>query len=176
MQDAVYVWAILAGAAVGLLASTLGRLYQSTYYALRDTKTPLRFALIRVAFTTVLGYLAAFPLPRLLGIPAVWGAAGLTASAGAAGWIEFYLLRRALNRRIGVTGLHAGYVARLWLSAGSGAAVAWAVKLVVPAWHPIVLGILICGPFGLVFFGVAIALGVEEARGLLTGVVSRLRS
>ena len=39
--DAVTVWAILAGSAVGLLASTLGRLYSSTYYALRDTRTPL---------------------------------------------------------------------------------------------------------------------------------------
>ena len=43
-SDAVYVWGILAGSAVGLLASTLGRLYSSTYYALRDTRTPLRYA------------------------------------------------------------------------------------------------------------------------------------
>ena len=47
-DDAVYVWGILAGSAVGLLASTLGRLYSSTYYALRDTRTPLRYAVIRV--------------------------------------------------------------------------------------------------------------------------------
>ena len=40
-EDALYVWGILAGSAVGLLASTLGRLYSSTYYALRDTRTPL---------------------------------------------------------------------------------------------------------------------------------------
>ena len=43
-SDAVYVWGILAGAAIGLLASTLGRLYASAYYALRDTRTPLYFA------------------------------------------------------------------------------------------------------------------------------------
>src|SRR4029079_17047033 len=85
-EDAVYVWGILAGSAVGLLASTLGRLYSSTYYALRDTRTPLRYALVRVVLTTVLGYLCAIPLPRLLGVPAVWGAAGLTASAGVSGW------------------------------------------------------------------------------------------
>ena len=42
--DTVYVWAILAGSAIGLLPSTLGRLYSSTYYALRDTRTPLRYA------------------------------------------------------------------------------------------------------------------------------------
>ena len=54
-EDAVYVWGILAGSAVGLLASTLGRLYSSTYYALRDTRTPLRYALMRVALTIGLG-------------------------------------------------------------------------------------------------------------------------
>jgi len=48
-RDSVYVWGILAGSAVGLLASTMGRLYSSTYYALRDTRTPLRYAVIRVA-------------------------------------------------------------------------------------------------------------------------------
>ena len=43
--DSRYVWAILAGSAVGLLASTLGRLYSSAWYALHDTRTPLRYAL-----------------------------------------------------------------------------------------------------------------------------------
>src|SRR5438034_8768479 len=90
-SDALYVWGILAGASVGLLASTLGRLYSSTYYALRDTRTPLRYALVRVALTTVLGYLCALPLPRALGIAPIWGAAGLTASAGVAAWIEMLL-------------------------------------------------------------------------------------
>ncbi len=123
--DAVYVWAILAGSAIGLLASTLGRLYASTYYALRDTRTPLRYAVVRVALTTALGYVCAIPLPRLLGIPAEWGAAGLTASAGIAGWIEMLLLRRALNARIGRTGLSADYVIKLWAAAACGAIVAW---------------------------------------------------
>ena len=52
----MYVWAILAGSAVGLLASTLGRLYSSTFYALRDTRTPLRYAIMRVGIAMVLGY------------------------------------------------------------------------------------------------------------------------
>ena len=161
--DAVYVWGILAGSAVGLLASTLGRLYSSTYYALRDTRTPLRYALVRVALTTVLGYISAIPLPRWLGVSALWGSAGLTASAGIAGWIEMLLLRRMLNRRIGPTGLPADYVMKLWVAAIAGAATAWAVKLAVPALHPAVTAILVLGPYGLVFFGATMALGVPEA-------------
>src|SRR5262249_48098909 len=67
-SDSVYIWAILAGSSVGLLASTLGRLYSSTYYALRDTRTPLRYAIVRVLLTSALGFLFAIPLPRLMGI------------------------------------------------------------------------------------------------------------
>ena len=90
-QSAIFVWGILAGSTVGLLASTLGRLYSSTYYALHNTRTPLRYAIVRVALTTLLGYVCALPLPRLLGIDPKWGVAGLTASAGVAGWIQFCL-------------------------------------------------------------------------------------
>jgi len=165
--DAVYVWAILAGSAIGLLAQTLGRLYSSTYYALRDTRTPLRYALVRVALTTVLGYLCAFPLPRLLGIPAAWGVAGLTASAGMAGWAEMLLLRRTLNARIGRTGLPTAFVAKLWAGAGCGAIAAWTVKLLIPPVHPVIAAILVLGPYGMVFFACAFALRVPEVHGVL---------
>jgi putative peptidoglycan lipid II flippase len=172
-EDAVYVWGILAGASVGLLASTLGRLYSSSYYALRDTKTPLRFAIVRVALTTVLGYFFALPLPRMLNVPQSWGAAGLTASAGIAGWVEFVLLRRTMNARIGRTGLPAAYVVKLWTAAISGAAVAWAVKLTLPALPPVVAAALIIGPYGVVFLAMTVALRIEGATAMLRSIVRR---
>lgn len=174
--DAVYVWGILAGSAVGLLASTLGRLYSSTYYALKDTRTPLRFAIIRVALTTLLGYFCAIPLPPAIGIDPRWGVAGLTASAGIAGWIEFALLRHALNRRIGKTGLPASLAARLWFAAAVGAAVAWGIKLAAGLIHPIVLAGLVLIPYGLTYFAIAYLWGVPEMRSLkdrLARLVSR---
>jgi putative peptidoglycan lipid II flippase len=164
-QDAVYVWGILAGSSVGLLASTLGRLYSSSYYALRDTKTPLRFAIVRVVLTTLLGYFFAIPLPRLLSVPQSWGAAGLTASAGIAGWVEFALLRAALNARIGKTGLAAGYIA--------GAAAAWTVKLWIPILPPVVAAIVIVGPYGLVFLAVSLVLRIDGATSALRMVLRR---
>jgi putative peptidoglycan lipid II flippase len=169
--DSLYVWQILAGSAVGLLASTLGRLYSSTFYALRDTRTPLNYALIRVGTTTVLGYLFALPLPRLLGIGPAWGAAGLTASAGIAGWIEMFMLRRTMNARIGKTGLPASFVATLWGSAIAAAAVSWGLKLVLPHLHPILAAALLLGPYGLVYFGITTMLRVPEA----ASVIGRLR-
>jgi len=161
--DTIYVWRILAGSAVGLLASTLGRLYSSTYYALGDTRTPLNCAIVRVALTTVLGYLFALPLPRLLGLPLEWGAAGLTTSAGIAGWIEMLLLRARLNARIGSTGLPVEYVGKLWASAATAAAVAWILKLTLPQFHPVVAATLVLGAYGLAFFGSVLALRVPEA-------------
>jgi putative peptidoglycan lipid II flippase len=172
--DAVYVWGILAGSAVGLLAQTLGRLYSSTYYALRDTRTPLRFAIVRVVLTTALGYMCAIPLPRWLGIPERWGVAGLTASAGVAGWIEMLLLRRTLNARIGQTGLPASYVIMLWLAAASGAATAWAIKLTVPIADPVVAAMVILGPYGLAFFAITFALRIPEAANIVEKVTRRV--
>ncbi|HEX8924997.1 MAG TPA: murein biosynthesis integral membrane protein MurJ, partial [Terriglobales bacterium] len=90
--DSLFVWAALAGSGVGLLAQTMGRLFSSTFYALRDTRTPLNFAIVRVVLTLVLGFLFAIPLPRALHIDMNWGVAGLTSSAGIAGWVEFTLL------------------------------------------------------------------------------------
>jgi putative peptidoglycan lipid II flippase len=163
-EDSVYVWAILAGSSVGLLASTLGRLYSSTYYALRDTRTPLNYAVIRVVLTTVLGYLAAIPLPRWLGLNPMWGTAGLTASAGIAGWVEMLLLRSSLNRRIGPTGLASSYMAALWSAAALGAAAGWGVKLALPTLHPALGAVAVLGAYGVVFLGVAFALRIPELR------------
>ena len=162
-SDSIYVWRILAGSSVGLLASTLARLYSSTYYALRDTRTPLRYAVIRVMLTTVLGYAFAIPLPRLLGIAPEWGAAGLTASAGIAGWVEMLLLRSTMNARIGKTGLPGGYVAQLWGAAIAGAALAWGVKIALPPLHPVVTAILVLGPYGVAFLAMTLLLRIPEA-------------
>jgi putative peptidoglycan lipid II flippase len=166
----VYVWGILAGSAVGLLASTLGRLYASTFYALQDTRTPLRFGLIRVFLTIVLGYLFAIPLPGLLGVDQRWGAAGLTVSAGLAGWVELILLRRALNRRIGPTGIPLPIVVKLWGSAAAATIAAATVKLALQSQHPLVVALFSLSMYGIAYFAISAELGVPEARRLLNRV------
>jgi putative peptidoglycan lipid II flippase len=166
----LYVWGILAGSAVGLLASTLGRLYASTFYALQDTRTPLRFGVIRVLVTVILGYLFALPLPHWLGLDPRWGAAGLTVSAGIAGWLEFSLLRRALNRQIGRTGIPRGLMARLWAGAAGGAIAGAVVKLALQEQHPLVLALFSLGIYGVAYFTITAELGVPESRRLLARI------
>jgi putative peptidoglycan lipid II flippase len=175
-QDASrYVWGILAGSTIGLLASTLGRLYASTYYALRDTRTPLRFAIIRVVLTTGLGYVCAIPLPPLIGLDPKWGAAGLTASAGLAGWVEFALLRRKLNQRIGRTGLPLGYVSQLWLAALGGALVGWGIKLAIGQRHPLTVAIMVLIPYGLTYFAITSLFKLREADAVVGRTLKILR-
>ena len=154
-RDAIYVWAVLAGSAVGMLAATMGRLYNSAFYALEDTRTPLKFALVRFTLTLVLGYLCAIPLPPALGIAERWGAAGLTASAGLAAWVEFALLRWKLNARIGRTGLARGLVARLWAIALAASAGGLAVKFAMGHAGPRLMGFAVLPAFGAVYLGIA---------------------
>ena len=168
--DSRYAWGILAGAAIGLLASTMGRLYSSTYYALHDTKTPLRFAIVRVTLTTVLGYLFALWLPPRIGIDAHWGAAGLTASAGIAGWIEFLLLRSRLNKRIGRTGVPARFIIALWGSAIVGVLAGWEMRRLTEG-RGLIGGLLVLATFGVVYLLMTIALAVPEA----SAAVDRIR-
>ena len=173
--DSIYVWTILAGAAVGLLASTMGRLYSSTYYALRDTRTPLRYAVMRVVLGGALGYFCSLHLPRLLGINPQLGVAGITVASGIAGWVEFLLLRRSLNHRIGRTGLPFSYAAKLWIGALLGAGLGWAVKLAVATWHPIPLAILVLGVYGTCYFAVGYLFGLPPARAIIGRFLRVLR-
>ena len=173
--DTIYVWGILAGASVGLVANTFGRLYSSTYYALRDTRTPLRYAVVRVVLTTILGYLFAVPLPPALGIDSRWGVAGLTISAGIASWLEFVLLRRTLNRRIGYSGAPPAYLVSLWAAALLAAAVGLGIHHLLGVRSPILRAILVLGPYGVLYFVFTIAFGLGEAREVLQRGLRSLR-
>lgn len=170
-----YVWAVLAGSTVGLLASTMGRLYSSTFYSLRDTRKPLKFAMIRVFFTTTLGVLCAFYLPGLLGVDPKWGTTGLTASAGLAGWIEFYLLRHTLNKIIGKTGLAVSFQVKLWSVALVSSAIAFGVKLMLNDFgHIIVRAVIVLGTYGVLYFGLGYLFKIEQATSLVEKIKRRL--
>lgn len=171
LDDTYYVWGILAGSAVGLVAATVARLYSSAYYALRDTRTPLRYAIFRVTMTTILGCACTLPwgnplVPRLLGIEPRWGAAGLTVSYGIAAWLEFLLLRRGMRRKIGKIDSPVTYFGRLWMAAVLAAALAWGIKLLLHPQRPLVAAVEVLVPYGAVYLLLTIALGIDEARAL----------
>jgi len=167
VADSRYVWAILAGASVGLLASTLSRLVSSTFYALGDTRTPLRYATVRVALTIVLGFACAIGVPRALGVELKWGAVGLTASAGFSAWVEFVLLRRGLAARIGRTAFAPAYLVKLWGAALAAGAVGFGIWRTAGHLGPIWSGVAVLGPYGAVYGGLTLALKIPTAHQLL---------
>ncbi|NNB91670.1 murein biosynthesis integral membrane protein MurJ [Corallococcus exiguus] len=194
-SDSRYLWYLLMGAAVGLVASTVGRLYASAFYALKDPKTPLRYAIVRVTLGTVKAWFLALWLPERLGLPRELGAAFLTLSSGIVAWVETTLLRRKLRSIVGPVGLPSGLLPRLYGAAVVGGLVALAVKqgltgllgpmpgvgaewggtlLVPPRLHP-VLGLMATAvPFGVVYFAVSAALGVPEAGAVFRKVGRKL--
>ena len=173
--DGLYVWMALAGSTIGLLAATLGRLYMSAFWALRDTRTPFRFAALRVALTAGLGWLLAFPVPAWFGLPARAGLAGLTVSAGIAAWVEFSLLRAALNRRIGRTGLLPSVLVRLWGAALCAAAAAFALKQWTQTLPAPVAGVIVLALFGAVYFTAALTFRMPEAAQIINTARRALR-
>ena len=174
-QDTLLVYFTLAAFSIGLVASTGTRLFSSTFFALRDTKTPARFAIIRVVVAAILGMTLMIqfePIPRL-GIPAgifsdvtlngeTLGAVGLAAGSGVAAWIEWILLRRRLKAAIGPVGAGGGKVARMIVSALLGAAAGWGVRYLIDV-DPLIDAIFIFGAYGIVYFAAASILGLPEA-------------
>ena len=183
--DATYlVWYVLVGASIGLLAATLGRLYSSTLYALHDTRTPFRIAVARVIGGAALALLFAFPLrpmfssivaflglPMPLGIGGVTsiGVVGISTASAFAAWIEYLLLRHNVTKRIGEGESKTGFFTKLWIAALLAGLAALAVDLLdlpLPL-QKFAEAILACAVFGIVYFGVAFALGVPEVRSTL---------
>jgi putative peptidoglycan lipid II flippase len=172
-HDTMFVWLILAGSTVGMLAATQGRICSSAFYALGDTRTPLWFAIIRVTLTAALGWTIALPLRARYGYGPEWGAAGLTASAGVAGWLEFVLLKRSLDRRVGRVPLGGGAALKAWLAALAAGAAAFALHHYVPIHQHIVSGVVVLGVYGLLYLALAHALKLPEARQIVARVLRR---
>jgi putative peptidoglycan lipid II flippase len=165
-QDTQFTWGILACASVGLLASALGRLYSSAFFALHDTKTPLRFSLVRVTLAAIIGFPFALYVPRLLGLEPQWGAAALALSSSLIGWVEFSLLRSRLNRRIGATGIPLGFAFTVAISAFGAGAAGFAIKAGTLGMHRVLVAVLVLGAFGLVYFALTRLFKIPESAAL----------
>ncbi|MDQ3515892.1 MAG: polysaccharide biosynthesis C-terminal domain-containing protein, partial [Gemmatimonadota bacterium] len=160
--ETIWVWQILIGSSIGLLAFTLSRLYASTFYATRDTRTPVRYAIIRIALSVILGLILAVVLPRALDIDRRLGAVGLTLAGGIAGWVEYALLRRGLARRIGHVPVELNHLMKLIAIAGIAAAAAgWMRSLFIGPTEPLVLALAILPVYGVIYLGAAWVLGVS---------------
>jgi putative peptidoglycan lipid II flippase len=187
--DVTVVWITLVGYSAGLLASTCTRVYQSAFFALRDTATPARVAGLRVLTAFVAGSLlmvqfepvslfgrtipaGVFAGANVAGVPL--GPLGLAVGAAVGAWLEWWLLKRRLAAKIGTVGTGAGQLARMAAAALVAAVVARAIAALVP-WTPLPTALLVAAAFGAVYFAAARVAGLAEARALPAALLRRLR-
>jgi putative peptidoglycan lipid II flippase len=188
--DVRIVWLILIGYSAGLLASTTTRVYQSAFFALRDTVTPARAAVVRVVVALVTGatlmvqlepvtvFGVTIPAGSLssfnaLGLPL--GPLGLAVGASLGAWIEWALLKRALAAHVGVRlGAGASPLTRMFAAALTAAAGGYAAGLALIAWHPLLEAAGVAAVFGAIYLGLALVLRLPEARGISNAIRRRL--
>ena len=129
-QSIVIGWT-LAAFAVGLPATMRARISQNALYALADVRGPAQIAAVRLAVSVTVSVILMFPLDHLQWIDgalvglgdlgpgqlfsrlpeevravegqARMGIVGLGVGSTVAAWVEFFLLQRRLERRLGGT-------------------------------------------------------------------------
>lgn len=157
--DTQVVAAVLAAYAIGLPGQASVRLFASGFYALGDTRTPVKIAGLAVAVSA--GSAAA--LMQLL------GPAGIALGAALGGYLNVALLMTALTRRVGTAGLPTERRPLLAVLAGSvGGAAAGVAAAGATGGAPLPVQ---CGAgllaFGLTYGAVTAGLGHPEARRIL---------
>jgi len=120
--DTTAVTWVLAAYAVGLLSYASTRLFATAFYALQDTRTPVRVALVALAANVLLGIAFAWWL----------GTPGIAIATALASTFNGVMLARRLRRRLGAL-----FAPGIWASARSmafAAAVAGLVGILPYLW------------------------------------------
>ena len=153
--DTELVGGVLAAYGVGLLGQACVKLFQSGFYALRDTKTPVIIASASLALSSVLAYL----LMRRFGPAGI----ALGSSLGASVNVVFHL--RDLDARVGAilgrTEWRA-FAVSLGTSGVAAAAGLGAARLAVGT-GPLLSALAAVAMFGVVYFAGTLALRHPDA-------------
>ncbi len=155
-DDTALVGGVLAAYGVGLLGQATVKLFASGFYALRDTRTPVKIATFSLALSTGL----AIVLMRRYGV------AGIALGSSLGSTVNVVLHLRDLDRRIGaILGAVEWRAAGVSLVAAAAAAAAAAavVRVVPAAAGPIVIALLALGIFGMMYGALAFALKHPDA-------------
>lgn len=154
-EDSALVGGILAAYGIGLLGQGTVKLFASGFYALRDTRTPVRIAVISLVASALLSWLLMRP----------FGPAGIALGSSLGGMLNMALQLRALDRRVGTVVQRAEWrslgiaVGAALASAGAAAATVWLTA----AWGPLPRGIVVLGIFGVVYGALTLGLRHPDA-------------
>jgi putative peptidoglycan lipid II flippase len=154
-DDTMLVGGVLAAYGIGLLGQATVKLFASGFYALRDTKTPVRIAI----FSLVISGLLSWVFMRR------YGPAGIALGSSIGGSLSTVLHLRDLDRRIGTVLQRADWRALgvAVVAAGAAAALAFGGQQLVPDWRPVPLGIAVLGIFGVAYGALTLAFRHPDA-------------
>ena len=142
-DDAVLVGGVLAAYSIGLLGQSTVRLFASGFYAMRDTRTPVRIAIVSLVMSTILSW---FFMRRL-------GPAGIAFGSSIAWTFNTVLHLYDLDKRIGTILQRTDWrtlglvVAAAAIAAGLGVA----ADQMAAVWRPVPRGVAVLGIFGVVY-------------------------
>ncbi|MFC1575586.1 lipid II flippase MurJ [Gemmatimonadota bacterium] len=168
--------AVLAAYALGLPASASSRVLSSTFYALRDTRSPAKIAYLRVAVSVAIGVGLMFPMDRFAVGELRMGPVGLALGAAVGAWLEYLLLRKRLAGHLGLHGPGRGRIPRMLMAGVAALGVGVGAKALLgfslmpgllsdllgegSMWLDPVAALVAAGLFGGTYLGVAFLLGV----------------
>ena len=159
--ETVIVAATLGAYSVGLIAATATRLLSSAFFALHDTRTPARIAVMRVVVAGVIGGTATLVIrtsrPDLMG----YGAIALAAATGIAAWMEWLMLRTRLAQHLGHVPAGRKQVIRMLAAAAIAAVLCRILYVMLPDWPPVLQAVVVLAPFGAGYFALTHLFGVE---------------
>jgi len=154
-DDTILVGSVLAAYGIGLVGQATVKLFASGFYAMRDTRTPVKIAAFSLVVSTGLAWL----FMRWLGAPGI----ALGSSIGA--FVNTALHLRDLSRRLGSVLRGADWRAfGTTLVAGvlAGAAAVGVARLTVVV-APVPRGVAVLGIFGIVYAALTLALKHPDA-------------
>jgi putative peptidoglycan lipid II flippase len=154
-DDTLVVGGVLAAYGIGLLGQSTVKLFASGFYALRDTRTPVRIAIASLVVSGLLSWL----------LMRYYGPAGIALGSSIGGTLNTVLNLRSLDRRIGTVLQRAD-----WRTLGTvvaagivAAALAFGADQVAVGWRPIPHGIVVLGIFGVVYGALTLAFRHPDA-------------
>ena len=126
--DVPVVYAVLVAYSLGLVASSGSRVLSTTFYSLRDTKTPARIAYLRVVLALGIGLLLMFPLDTLESGRLHYGPVGLAIGTSIAAWMEYWNLMQQLKGHLQIDRLRITGVGMMVIGSGVSAVVTYCVQ------------------------------------------------
>ena len=154
-DDTQFVGGVLAAYGIGLLGQSTVKLFASGFYALRDTRTPVRIAIMSLVVSGLLSWLF---MRR-------FGPAGIALGSSIGATLNTILHLRDLDARIGRVLQGPDWRALALVVAASlvAAALAWGAELLVGPWRPIPAAIVVLGIFGVTYGALTLAFRHPDA-------------